>query len=93
MCVKYLVFDIPLHAARRAMAEAPPLPEQRWRVSVRGRSYFLGHGVFVGVLIYMIEGFALRQSSVPSVLQRTLRNRQKGIERDRETNNDVRGNN
>ena len=35
----------------------------------------------VGVPIYMIEGFALGQSSVPSTLHRTLRNRWKEIGR------------
>ena len=47
----------------------------------------------VGVLVYMIEGFAQRQSSVPSTLHRTLRNRWKEIDREREINNDVGGSN
>ena len=47
----------------------------------------------VGVLVCMIEGFVLRQSSVLPTLHRTLRNRWKGIDRERGINNDVRGNN
>ena len=43
--------------------------------------------------LYMTEGSALGESSVPSIFQRTLRNRQKEIESEREINNDVGGNN